>query len=154
MADAAASAPYVDHAALVAHAAARVNIPKTDVAARRAQVRHLRDRLEQRIADDADYDLVRAVPAGSVAKGTATRGRTRKDNSDADLAVYVAASAVGSPAPDEAALLEWTREHLIGVYGATKSRDDFVVSDHAVGVTFPVVTSYAGHRLITFANAR
>lgn len=132
----AAAGPYVDHATLAAHAAARINIPPADVAARRAQVGHLRERLEQRISEDPDYDLVRAAPAGSVAKGTATRGRTRKDNSDADLAVYVKASAVGSTAPDECGLLDWTRDHLVGVYGTTKSADDFAVSDHAVGVTF------------------
>lgn len=135
MTDAAAE-PHVDQAALLAHAAARINIPRADVAARRSQVGTLRGRLEQRIANDADYDLVRAVPAGSVAKGTATRGRTRKDHSDADLAVYVKASAVGSAAPGESGLLAWTRDRLVSAYGASKSPDDFVVSDHAVGVTF------------------
>ena len=36
---------------------------------------------------------------------------------------------------DESGLLEWTRDRCIEVYGATKDAEDFVISEHAVGIT-------------------
>ena len=49
---------------------------------------------------------------------------------------YVKSAAVGGPNANEAGLLSWLRDRLIEVYGATKSPEDFVISDHAVGITF------------------
>ena len=72
--------------------------------------------------------------AGSTAKHTAIR-RRRGEGSDADVAAYVRASSVGGIDADESGLLDWLRDRCIEVYGATKDAEDFVISEHAVGIT-------------------
>ena len=101
---------------------------------RRAQVNHLRSRLEAHIAAHPGYDLVKLRASGSTAKHTAIR-RRRGEGSDADVAAYVRAASVGGVDADECGLLEWLRDRCIEVYGATKEAEDFVISDHAVGIT-------------------
>ena len=125
---------HVNHEVLVEHAKNKVNVPANDAAKRRAQVNHLRSRLEVYIAAHPDYDLVKLRAAGSTAKHTAIR-RRRSEGSDADVAVYVRAASVGGVDADERGLLEWLRDRCIEVYGATKDAEDFVISDHAVGIT-------------------
>jgi hypothetical protein len=127
-------AGHVDHAVLAAHAASKVNIPADEAAKRRAQVNHLRSRLEAYIEAHPNYDLVKLRAAGSTAKHTAIR-RRRGEGSDADVAVYVRSSRVGGLSADEHRLLGWLRDRCIEVYGETKDADDFVISDHAVGIT-------------------
>jgi hypothetical protein len=68
-------ASHVDQAVLVAHAKGKVNIWSEDAAKRRAQVNHLRTRLETYIAAHRDYDLVKLRASGSTAKHTAIRRR-------------------------------------------------------------------------------
>jgi hypothetical protein len=125
---------YVDHDVLAGHAKSKVNVPAADAVKRRDQVRYLRSRLEVHIAAHPGYDLVKLRAAGSTAKHTAIR-RRRGEGSDADVAVYVRASSVGGVDVDECGLLEWLRDRCIEVYGATKVAEDFVISDHAVGIT-------------------
>ena len=126
--------PHVDHAVLARHAENMVNVPADDARNRRRQVNHLRSRLEEHIAAHPDYDLVKLRASGSTAKHTAIR-RRRGEGSDADVAVYVRASSVGGVNAPESGLLEWLRQRCIDVYGATKDAEDFVISDHAVGIT-------------------
>lgn len=121
---------HVNHAALANFAAEKVNVPSADAGKRRAQVNHLRARLEHYIAEHPDYDLVKMRASGSVAKHTAIRG-----SSDTDVAAYVRASAVGGVTAEESQLLQWLCDRCKEVYGATKDADDFVVSRHAVGIT-------------------
>jgi len=125
---------FVDHEVLVAFARDKVNVPADEAADRRRQVGHLRTRLESYIGAHPSYDLVKMRAAGSTAKHTATRRRPGR-GSDADLAAYVRATGVGGIACDERDLLDWLRERCIEVYGATKDAKDFVVSEHAVGIT-------------------
>jgi len=125
---------HVDHDVLARHAEDKVNIPADDAAERRRQVNHLRSRLEAHIAAHPDYDLVKLRAAGSTAKHTAIR-RRRGEGSDADVAAYVRASSVGGVDADECGLLDWLRDRCAEVYGATKDAEDFVISDHAVGIT-------------------
>ncbi len=127
-------AGHVDHAVLAAHAASKVNIPTDEAAKRRAQVNHLRSQLEAYIDAHPDYDLVKLRGAGSTAKHTAIR-RRRAEGSDADVAAYVRSSSVGGVDTDERGLLDWLRDRCIEVYGQTKDAEDFVISDHAVGIT-------------------
>lgn len=127
-------AMHVSHAVLASHAKNKVNIPSDEAEKRRAQVNHLRDRLEAHIAAHPGYDLVKLRASGSTAKHTAIR-RRRGEGSDADVAAYVRASSVGGVDAEESGLLEWLRERCIEVYGATKVADDFVISEHAVGIT-------------------
>lgn len=126
-------AQHVDHETLARHAANKVNVAAAEAKKRREQVNHLRTRLESYIAAHPDYDLVKLRASGSTAKHTAIRRRSGK-GSDADVAAYVRAASVISIG-DESGLLQWLKDRCIEVYGATKDADDFVVSDHAVGIT-------------------
>jgi len=76
--------PLIGHAEVAAFADTNVNLPYEYVVEYRARVNSLRDALEAKIAADPAYALVRAVNAGSLAKGTALR-----TTSDFDLAVYL-----------------------------------------------------------------
>jgi tRNA nucleotidyltransferase (CCA-adding enzyme) len=125
---------HVDHSVLAAYAASKVNIPSEEAAKRRSQVNHLRTRLETYIDAHPDYELVKLRASGSTAKHTAIR-RRGGEGSDADVAAYVRAASVGGVDAEERGLLDWLRERCIEVYGATKDGEDFVISDHAVGIT-------------------
>lgn len=127
-------ANHVNHTVLAAYATSKVNVPSDEASKRRSQVNHLRSRLEAHIAEHPDYDLVKLRAAGSTAKHTAIK-RRKSEGSDADVAAYVRASSVGGIEADERGLLDWLRDRCIEVYGKTKDAEDFVVSDHAVGIT-------------------
>lgn len=122
---------HIDHDDLARHAAGKVNVPSDDAAKRRKQVNHLRERLESHIADHPDYNLVKLRSSGSTAKHTAIK----RHGSDADVAAYVRAASVGGVNAEEHGLLEWLRDRCVEVYGKTKVADDFVISEHAVGIT-------------------
>jgi tRNA nucleotidyltransferase (CCA-adding enzyme) len=128
------SANHVDHSVLATYAASKVNISSEEAGRRRTQVNHLRTGLESHIAAHPDYDLVKLRASGSTAKHTAIRRRGGV-GSDADVAAYVRASSVGGVDAEENGLLDWLQERCIEVYGKTKVADDFVISDHAVGIT-------------------
>ena len=63
--------PQITHRDLVAFANDRVNLKKSEVDDQRAQVNRLRTRIENKIATTPGYGFVKALHAGSVAKGTA-----------------------------------------------------------------------------------
>jgi hypothetical protein len=121
----------IGHDDIAAHAEAKVNLPQAIVNDRRSQLDYLKRRLEHYIGEHPDYDLIKIRGSGSVTKGTALKG-----SSDADMAAYVRAGAVGGPSAPESGLLAWLRDRLIEVYGDTKSPDDFQTSDHAVSILF------------------
>jgi hypothetical protein len=127
-------AAYVTHAVLADHAESKVNVPPDDAKNRRGQVNRLRSGLEVHIAAHPGYDLVKLRASGSTAKHTAIR-RRRGEGSDADVAAYVRAASVGGTGAGEAGLLEWLKDRCIEVYGKTKVAEDFVISEHAVGIT-------------------
>lgn len=76
--------PQITHRDLVLFADEKVNLKKPEVDDQRAQVNRLRDRIENKIATTPGYGFVKALHAGSIAKGTALRNAN-----DRDLAVYV-----------------------------------------------------------------
>jgi tRNA nucleotidyltransferase (CCA-adding enzyme) len=121
---------HVTHTDLAEYASDKVNVPRETAKSRRAQVAHLRTRLESYIADHPDYNLVKMRAAGSVAKHTAI-----KSSSDTDVAAYVRSAAVGGVDADETQLLPWLRDRCKEVYGASKDAEDFQISEHAVGIT-------------------
>jgi hypothetical protein len=123
--------PKVTHDDIVAYAKAKVNLPKETVDDRRGQLDYLKRRLEYWIGEHPDYSLLKIRGSGSVTKGTALKG-----SSDADMVAYVESAAVGGVSVSEADLLIWLRDRLIEVYGATKKSEDFVISHHAVGITY------------------
>jgi hypothetical protein len=127
-------ANHVDHDVLAAYAASKVNVPRDEASKRRSQVNHLRTGLEAYIDAHPDYDLVKLRGSGSTAKHTAIK-RRGSEGSDADVAAYVRAASVGGIEADESDLLSWLRDRCVEVYGKTKDADDFVISEHAVGIT-------------------
>jgi hypothetical protein len=56
----------------------KVNLKQSEVDDQRAQVNRLRDRIEAKIAVSPGYGFVKALHAGSVAKGTALRNVNKK----------------------------------------------------------------------------
>jgi tRNA nucleotidyltransferase (CCA-adding enzyme) len=122
---------HVDHRVLARFAQDRVNVGKEEAQKRRAQVNHLRERLETHVAQDPGFDLVKLRASGSTAKHTAIR-RRKGEGSDADAAAYLRTADVDI---DESSLLQWLLERCREVYGKTKMADDFQISQHAVGIT-------------------
>jgi hypothetical protein len=119
--------PQITHRDLVAFADEKVNLKKSEVDDQRAQVNRLRDRIENKIAVSPGYGFVKALHAGSVAKGTALR-----NVNDRDLAVYVKAEQ----APDETpALVNWVRDRVVEAYPALHA-DQIVASTNCVNVRF------------------
>ncbi|MFB9831565.1 CBASS oligonucleotide cyclase [Actinoallomurus acaciae] len=119
--------PQIQHRDLAAFADDRVNLKKTEVDDQRAQVNRLRDRIEAKIAASPGYGFVKALHAGSVAKGTALRSVN-----DRDLAVYVKAEQAPEDTPK---LVNWVRDLVIEAYPAL-SDDQIVANTHCVTVTF------------------
>lgn len=98
------SRTHVDHADIVRFAAERVNLPKDLADEYRAQVRRLRERLENYLGEHSDFSLRKMLLSGSLAKGTALRALN-----DIDVACYIS----GANAPKEvAALIEYLAERL------------------------------------------
>jgi len=119
--------PQITHRDLVSFADDRVNLKKVEVDDQRAQVNRLRDKIESKIAASPGYGFVKALHAGSVAKGTALR-----NVNDRDLAVYVKAEQ----APDETpALVNWVRDRVVEAYPVLHA-DQIVASTNCVNVRF------------------
>lgn len=119
--------PQITHRDLVAFGDDRVNLKKSEVDDQRAQVNRLRDRIESKIAASPGYGFVKAMHAGSVAKGTALRSVN-----DRDLAVYVKAEKAPNETP---ALVNWVRDRVIEAYPAMRE-DQIVATTNCVNVRF------------------
>lgn len=118
--------PHIKHRDLVAFADDKVNLKRSEVDDQRAQVNRLRDRIEAKIAASPGYGFVKALHAGSVAKGTALR-----NVNDRDLAVYVKAEQ----APHEThGLVNWVRDRIVESYPLPN--DQIVTNTHCVTVRF------------------
>ena len=94
----------VDHSIIKKFAEDRVNLPKDKADEYRSQVSRLRDRLEKHIQENPEFDLVKMLNAGSLAKGTALR-----TINDLDVAVYMKKGK--APGKDED-LVPWLAERL------------------------------------------
>lgn len=105
----------------------KVNLKQEDVAAFREQVDLLREKLEIYINEHPDYNLVKTLHAGSVAKGTAL-----KTINDMDIAVYIRPSDETS---DERRLQTWLIERLREAYPNLEP-SQFVLQQHCVTITF------------------
>jgi hypothetical protein len=117
----------IGHSEIKAFAAERVNLPKAKADEYRAQVRALRERLDKKIADDPNFDLVKMLHSGSVAKGTALR-----TINDLDVAVYV---KVGTAPTEDSQLIPWLIARLREA-NPTLVESQFLKQDHSVKVTF------------------
>jgi hypothetical protein len=119
--------PQITHRDLILFADEKVNLKKSEVDDQRAQVDRLRDRIEDKIAASPGYGFIKALHAGSVAKGTALR-----NVNDRDLAVYVKAEQAPDGTP---ALVHWVRDRVVEAYPALHA-DQIVASTNCVNVRF------------------
>lgn len=119
--------PQVVHSDVNSFAQDRVNLTRDRVQKHRDQVNALRDRLAAKIKDDPDFDLVKMLHAGSVAKGTAL-----STINDLDVAVYVKKASTPSP---EDELLDWLADRLREA-NPQLHRDQFSAGTHCVRVSF------------------
>lgn len=117
----------IGHTEIKAFAEQRVNLPKATADKHRGQVNSLRDRLESKIDADPDFDLVKMLHSGSVAKGTALR-----TVNDLDVAVYVES---GSAPKDDRELQPWLAERLREANPGMDA-SQFVSQDHCVTIRF------------------
>lgn len=118
---------HVSHSDIARFAQDKVNLPKDKADEFRAQVRRLRERLENYLADHPDFSLRKMLLSGSLAKGTALRSLN-----DIDVGCYVS----GSDAPhDIAALLEYLAERLRKAF-PNFSPDQVTPQTYSVKVSF------------------
>ena len=118
---------YIRHQEIVKFANDRVNLGLNDVSDYRKQVANLRSKLSSHINDNPDFDLVKSLHSGSVAKGTAL-----KTLNDMDLAIYVKKSSADQHRPD---LIEWLVERLKEAYPSLDD-DQFTLQEHSARLSF------------------
>ncbi len=95
----------------------------------RTQVNNLKKKLEDYITQNPEFQLIKMLNSGSVAKGTAL-----KTINDMDVAVYVRPDKI--PDHEVNKMLEYVRDALISVYGDAMSSDQFSIGTHCVRVSF------------------
>lgn len=118
---------HVNHSDIVRFAQEKVNLPKDKADVYRAQVRGLRDKLENYLSEHPDFTLKKMMLAGSLAKGTALRSLN-----DIDVACYIS----GADAPkDVSALLNYLAERLRKAY-PNFSPDQVKAQTYSVTVSF------------------
>lgn len=117
----------VTNAELKVFADNRINLPHEYVIEYRARANYLRQRLEKFIAAHDDYDLVKMLHSGSLAKGDALR-----KISDLDVAVYIKAAA--APSSDKE-LVNWLIDRLKEVF-PDFTDNQFDPQDHCVKLLY------------------
>ena len=119
------SREHVDHQHIQQFADRAVNLKRDDAHGYRAQVSRLRDRLQDFLKDNPDFELIKMLLSGSLAKHTAL-----KSINDVDVAVYV------SSAPDDIGeLIAWLAMKLRTAFPNFNS-DQVVVQNYSVQVQF------------------
>ena len=107
----------------------RVFLDRDTLEVYRNQVNNLKKKLQDYINENPEFQLVKMLNSGSVAKGTAL-----KTINDMDVAVYVRPDKI--PDHEVNKMLEYVRDALVSVYGDTMSSDQFSIGTHCVRVTF------------------
>ena len=107
----------------------RVFLDREKLETYRTQVNNLKNKLEKYIDENPEFQLIKMLNSGSVAKGTAL-----KTINDMDVAVCVRPDKL----PDHQAnkVLDYMRNALIEVYGDVMSSDQFNIGTHCVRVSF------------------
>ncbi len=106
----------------------KVNLTRDATSAYRGQVNYLRARLEAHIAEHPDFELLKMLHFGSLAKGTAVSTLR-----EIDLAVYVKPEVARGRALIN--ILESIRDLLVAVY-PQMDRAQFVIDPPAVTIEF------------------
>ena len=119
------SREYVDSKQIQDFADRVVNLKRDDASEYRDQVWRLRDKLEEFIGQNADFELRKILLSGSLAKHTAL-----KSINDADVALYVT-----SAPEDVGELTKWLAEKLRTAFPKF-SADQVVLQNYSVKVHF------------------
>lgn len=121
--------PFVSHGDISSYAEEKVNIRQEDLTDYRAQVSRLRENLVPYINEHPDYNLIKMLSSGSVAKGTAL-----KDLNDMDVAVYIRKAANN---PRDSELINWLVERLREAYKNTSLKPEQIrASAHCATISF------------------
>jgi tRNA nucleotidyltransferase (CCA-adding enzyme) len=121
--------PFVGHRDISFYAEEKINIRRDDLTDYRAQVNRLRDNLVPYINDHPDYNLIKMLSSGSVAKGTAL-----KDLNDMDVAVYIQKAANN---PSDSNLINWLVARLREAYETKGVKPDQIQpSGHCATISF------------------
>lgn len=118
---------HVDHKEIAVFAENKVNLPKVKADEYRAQVRGLREKLENYLAEHPDFSLKKIILSGSLAKGTALRSLN-----DIDVAVYISGSDTPSDVSD---LIDYLVDRLRTAY-PNFSHDQVKPQTYSVTVSF------------------
>ncbi|GIK84216.1 MAG: hypothetical protein BroJett025_08380 [Patescibacteria group bacterium] len=119
--------PSITNSDLLSYANSHVNLPSDRAKEHRDQANILREKLEKYIDEHPDYNLVKMLHSGSVAKGTALR-----QVNDIDVAVYVRAAE----APETGSgLTLWLLDRLQEVY-PNFDNDQFQPQDHCITINY------------------
>lgn len=122
----------VSHGDIAYYANEKINLPQDKANEYRAQVRRLREKLENYLGENPDFSLRKMLISGSLAKGTALR-----TINDIDVACYI----TGSDAPSDVAdLLDYLVEKL-------KTAFPNFSSDQVTANTYSVTVSFRGSGL-------
>ena len=126
------SRQHVDHGDIVRFAQDRVNLPADKSKEFRAQVRRLREKLEEYLKEHPDFALRKMLLSGSLAKGTSLSSLN-----DIDLACYIS----GADAPsDVEELLKYLAERLRNAFPNFKP-------EQVQPQTYSVTVSFRGTEL-------
>lgn len=123
---------HANHEDIVRFAQEKVNLPRDKASVYRAQVRRLREKLEDYLKEHPNFTLKKMLLSGSLAKGTALRSLN-----DIDVGCYISGADVPS---DIDALLEYLVERL------RKAFPNFS-PDQVRRNTYSVTVSYQGSGL-------
>lgn len=106
-----------------------VTLPKVKAKAYGEQVDNLRKKLEEYINDNPEFQLIKMLNSGSIAKGTSL-----SIMNDIDVALYIKPDDIDSNELKN--VLEYVREALVKVYEGQMKPDQFTLGTHCVKVSF------------------
>lgn len=107
----------------------KVTLPKDKASAYGDQVENLRKRLEEYINANPEFQLIKMLNSGSIAKGTSL-----STINDIDVAVYIKPDDIESHELSD--VLEYVRQALIRVYEGLMEPDQFTIGTHCIRVDF------------------
>jgi hypothetical protein len=106
-----------------------VTLSKDKAKAYGEQVENLRKRLEEYINDNPEFQLIKMLNSGSIAKGTSL-----SIMNDIDVALYIKPDDIENHELLE--VLEYVRKALVTVYEGQMEPDQFTLGTHCVKVSF------------------